>query len=120
MPSGAVAANLLGLSTQVPAKLVYLTDGRSRQVRVGNMAFFLHHAAPKTSPGQPGHALVIQALYFLGKDAVDAETIGRLRRRLSARERRQLLQDARYTTEWITAVARQVADDEPQEALTNG
>ncbi len=36
-PSGATAANRLGLSTQVPAKAVYLTDGRTRRVRVGNM-----------------------------------------------------------------------------------
>lgn len=35
LPSGAVAANRLGLSTQVPAKPVYLTDGRTRQVRIG-------------------------------------------------------------------------------------
>src|SRR4051794_13706459 len=36
VPSGAVAANRLGLSTQVPAKPVYLTDGRTRQVRIGS------------------------------------------------------------------------------------
>src|SRR5262245_37583749 len=34
-PSGATAANSLGLTTQVPAKPVYLTDGRSRQLRIG-------------------------------------------------------------------------------------
>ena len=34
VPSGAVAANRLGLSTQVPAKPVYLTDGRTREVRI--------------------------------------------------------------------------------------
>ena len=33
--SGAVAANALGLSTQVPAKIVYLTDGASRKLKVG-------------------------------------------------------------------------------------
>ena len=121
VPSGAVAANVLGLSTQVPAKLVYLTDGRSRQLRIGNRTFFLQHAAPKDlPPGNPASALVIQALRFLGEQAVDAETIRRLRRRLSAGERRQLLQDARYTTEWIAEVARQVAADEPQEALSDG
>jgi hypothetical protein len=104
-----------------PAKLVSLTDGRSRQLRIDNRVFFLRHAAPKDlPPGNPTSALVIQALRFLGQGAVDADTIGRLRRRLSARERRQLLQGARYTTEWIAEVARQVAADEPQEALSNG
>src|SRR3989338_5661892 len=35
-PSGAYAANLLGLSDQVPAKIVFLTDGSSRMVQIGN------------------------------------------------------------------------------------
>ena len=36
LPSGAYAANLLGLSTQVPAKIVYLTDGKPRKLKIGN------------------------------------------------------------------------------------
>jgi len=33
-PSGAYAANLLGLSDQIPAKIVFLTDARSKRVQV--------------------------------------------------------------------------------------
>jgi hypothetical protein len=121
VPSGAVAANVLGLSTQVPAKPIYLTDGRTRQVQVGNTIFTVRHATPKDLPlGSPASALVIQALRFLGKDAVGAETVSRLRRRLSPGERRKLLEDARYATEWIAAVARQIAADQPQEAVFDG
>ena len=40
-PSGAYAANLLGLSTQVPMKIVYLTDGPSRTVRIGKKQIIL-------------------------------------------------------------------------------
>ena len=46
-PSGATAANRLGLSTQVPAKPVYFTDGRSRQVKVGNFVIVVKHVVPK-------------------------------------------------------------------------
>jgi hypothetical protein len=121
VPSGAVAANALGLSTQVPAKRVYLTDGRSREVRVGSMVFTIRHAAAKDLPlGSPSSAQVIQALHFLGRDAVGEETVSRLRRRLSARERRKFLEDARYATEWIAEVARQVAAGEPEEAVSHG
>jgi hypothetical protein len=121
VPSGAVAANALGLSTQVPAKLVYLTDGRSREVRVGSMLFTLRHAAAKDLPlGSPASAQVIQALHFLGRDAVGAETVTRLRRRLSDRERERLLADARYATDWIAEVARQIAAGEPLEAVSHG
>mgnify|MGYP001815140294 CR=1 FL=1 len=46
-PSGAYAANLLGLSTQVPMKVVYLTDGRSRTVQVGKRQIILKHTTPR-------------------------------------------------------------------------
>lgn len=49
--SPARAANLLGLSTQVPAKLVYLTDGSSRQLKVGNQILQLKHASRRTLLG---------------------------------------------------------------------
>jgi hypothetical protein len=42
--SGAVAANALGLSTQVPIREVYLTSGRSRRLTLGSRAVQLRHA----------------------------------------------------------------------------
>ena len=113
VPSGAVAANRLGLSTQVPAKPVYLTDGRTRQVRIGNTVFQLRHAAPKELPGgSRTSAMVFQSLRHVGQAAVDDQAIARLRRALSPKQRQELLRDARYTTEWIAAVVRKIAQDE--------
>src|SRR5262245_58079913 len=120
VPSGAVAANRLGLSTQVPAKPVYLTDGRTRQVRIGSTLIQLRHAAPKELPvGSRTSAMVFQALRHLGQAAVDDQVITRLRRSLSAEQRQELLRDARYTTDWIVAVVRQVAQDE-KEGVSHG
>ena len=119
VPSGAVAANRLGLSTQVPAKPVYLTDGRTRQVRIGNMQFLLRHAAPKElPPGSRASAMVFQALRYLGQATVDHQVVARLRQVLSAEQRQELLRAAWYTTDWIAAVVRQVVQDE--EALSHG
>lgn len=113
VPSGAVAANRLGLSTQVPAKPVYLSDGRTRQVKIGNTTIQIRHAAPKELPvGSRTSAMVFQALRHLGQAAVDDKVIGQIRRALSADQRRGLLQDARYTTDWIAAVVRQIAQEE--------
>jgi hypothetical protein len=113
VPSGAVAANRLGLSTQVPAKPIYLTDGRTRQVRIGNITIQIRHAAPKELPvGSQTSAMVFQALRHIGQAAVDDPVIARLRRALSPKQRQELLQDARYTTDWIAAVVRQVVQDE--------
>ena len=109
VPSGAVAANRLGLSTQVPAKPVYLTDGRTRTVRVGNVAVLLKHAPPKDLPlGNPESALVFQGLRYMGKDAVGTNVIASLRQTLSPGKRRQLLKDARYVTDWIADAVRKV------------
>jgi Family of unknown function (DUF6088) len=120
LPSGAVAANRLGLSTQVPAKPVYLTDGRTRKVRIGGTVFQIRHAAPKElSAASRTSAMVFQALRHLGREAVDEQVIARLRRALSAEQRRELLRDARYTTDWIAAIVRQVAQDK-KELVSHG
>jgi hypothetical protein len=55
IPSGAVTANRLGLSTQVPARPVYLTDGRTRQVRIGSPVIQLQHAAQMAWPARSGN-----------------------------------------------------------------
>ena len=115
VPSGAVAANRLGLSTQVPAKPVYLTDGRTREVRIGSTTFQLRHAAPKELPvGCRTSAMVFQALRHLGPAAVDDQVVVQLRHALSPEQRQELLRDARYTTDWIAAIVRQIVQDEKE------
>src|SRR6266849_1211208 len=117
VPSGATAANRLGLSTQVPAKPVYLTDGRSRQVRVGNFVIVIKHVSPKELPvGNRTSATVLQALRHLGQDAVDSTVVSRIRKALSPRKRSQLLRDARYTTDWIADAVRKIAEDQARGA----
>lgn len=77
VPSGAMAANRLGLTRHVPAAPLYLTDGRRRQIRIGNAVFQLRHAAPKDLPAASRiSSMVFQALRFLGKDSVNERVIG--------------------------------------------
>jgi hypothetical protein len=116
-PSGAVAANRLGLSTQVPAKPVYLTDGTSREVKVGNLVFVVRHVAPKELPlGSPISVQVIQALRYLGPAAIDDTVVSRLRAALSKTQRNELRRDAQYTTDWIGDVVRRVAGTDAEGA----
>ena len=108
-PSGAYAANLLGLSTQVPMKVVYLTDGRSRTVQVGNQQILLKHTTPrnmKTAGKISG--LVIQALRHLGRDQVDDDVVNQLDQRLDDAARKQLMKDIRYAPSWIAEIFRQL------------
>ncbi|RKZ37767.1 MAG: hypothetical protein DRQ37_01135 [Gammaproteobacteria bacterium] len=104
-PSGAYAANLLGLSTQVPMKVVYLTDGRTRTVQVGKRQIVLKHTTPRNmATAEKISGLVIQALRHLGRKNVDEQTIAQLDRRLDDDARRQLMKDIRYAPAWIADI----------------
>lgn len=108
--SGAHAANMLGLSTQVPMRTVFLTDGESRKVQLGRRQIVLK----KTTPRQMATAgrvsgMVIQALRWLGADHVDDKTIAALKRRLGPDEKKQLLADLRYAPAWVAEIMRRIA-----------
>lgn len=83
-PAGAYAANLLGLSEQVPSKVVFLTDGPNRKVRVGTQEIILQRTTPRNmaTAGRKSGTL-IQALRHLGKDQVDDKVIAILRREIN-------------------------------------
>ncbi len=118
VPSGAMAANRLGLTNQVATAPVYLTDGRTRQVRIGSVLFELRHAAPKElSTASRTSSMVFQALRFIGKDSLDERVVAKIRKKLTAEQRAELLRDASYTTDWISAAARQIAKDEAKIAM---
>jgi hypothetical protein len=109
-PSGAYAANRLGLSTQVPARIVYLTDGPSRTVRVGNQEIRLQRTTPR-SMGPAGRisGLVIQALRHLGQKHVDDAVIQTLQRKLSDQERKRLIKDIACAPAWVGKHLREIA-----------
>jgi len=112
-PAGAYAANLLGLSEQVPAKIVFLTNGPSRTVKLGPMEITLRRTTPRNmaTAGRLS-GLLIQALRHLGRAHITPERITHLRRTIPAAERAELLRDLRYAPAWMHAVFRELARDE--------
>lgn len=108
--SPARAANMLGLTTQVPAKAVYLTDGPSRTKQIGAQTIFMRNAAAKNlvGAGKPTGA-VFQALRYLGKDGVDASVVARLSKTIDADTRRALVKDALQAPGWMRPVVQQIA-----------
>src|SRR5437588_2608355 len=75
-PAGAYAANALGLSEQVPAKAVFLTDGPSRTVRIGPTTIQLRRATTRNMAAAGRlSGLVIQALREVGKDHMTAARV---------------------------------------------
>ena len=111
-PSGAYAANLLGLSDQVPMKVVFLTDGPTRNLKVGNRQILLKRTTPRNmaTAGRIS-GTVIQALRWLGHRHVDHRVTSILRKRLSSSDKAQLLRDIRYAPIWIAQVIRAIAGE---------
>lgn len=109
-PTGAYAANLLGLSEQVPAKIVFLTDGTPRAVRIGSQTITLRKRAPsrmRTHDRLSG--LLIHALQFLGQPHMTPQRIAHLRRILPAAQRRKLLKDLPLAPVWMHPIFREIA-----------
>ena len=111
-PSGAYAANLLGLSDQVPMKIVFLTDGPTRKLQVGNIHILLKRTTPRNmaTTGRIS-GTVLQALRWLGQRHVDNRVTSILRERLTAKEKAQLLKDIHYAPIWITQIIRSIAGE---------
>lgn len=115
--SGARAANALGLTTQVPAKAVWLTDGPARKAEIGRRVVELKHAGPKRMAGAgSASGVVIQALRHIGPDAIDASVIAKLRRILSDDDKKALKRDGRQAPAWLHPILSAVAADMPQAA----
>jgi hypothetical protein len=111
-PAGAYAANVLGLSEQVPARAVFLTDGPSRTVKIGPMTIQLRRTTPRNmaAAGRVS-GLVIQAFRELGKDHVTTARIEHLKRTLPVNKRRELLKDLRLAPAWMHPIFRELAEE---------
>lgn len=119
-PTGAYAANLLGLSDQVPLRIVYLTDGTPRRLQLGKQQIVLKRASPRAmaTAGRIS-GLVIQALRYLGQDNVDATVIAKLRRKLKVRDRTQLKRDAHLAPAWVARHLLAIATADQQRVVSH-
>jgi hypothetical protein len=116
-PTGARAANGLGLSDQVPMRPRQLTTGPSRRIRHGNSEIVLRHISPRfVTTKNRVSAIVIIALRWIGKRYVDADIIAKLRRNLSPADRAALQVDVSCAPAWIADIFRQIAPDAPARA----
>jgi len=108
-PSGATALNMLGLSTQVPAKWSYISDGAYNSFELGNITLEFRHRNNREIAGMSYKtALIIQGIKALGKGKVDDTAIEKIRASLTEKERTKLLEEARPTTVWVYQVIRKI------------
>lgn len=107
MPTGALALNALGLSTQMPINVVYLTDGAARTIDLGRRKILFKKSAPKNlSAIGKISGLVIQALKEIGKEYVTESEIQIILKQLEDEEPYRLEHDIRLAPEWIRIIMR--------------
>ena len=108
IPAGAAALQKLGLSTQVPMNLVYLTDGAPRKIHIGNQLItFKPTTAKKLATKGRLSSLVIQALQELGKAKLDSELQTRIMQILENENVKNLEHDAKLAPAWIAGILKQ-------------
>ncbi len=108
-PTGDTALNLLGLSTQVPSRWAYLSDGPSREYAVGDQTLaFIKSGLKERSFKYRESALVVQAIKTLGKEHVDETVIEKVRHQLDRETCTRILRDTRAVTGWIYQIIKQV------------
>lgn len=92
-----VAAYNFGLTTAVPAQPSYLTDGRSRQLKIGNRVVRLQHANPNlVSKSNQKHVTIIRAVQWLGPDASqDPDVVKKINGLLTSEDKEKLQKDKR-------------------------
>jgi len=109
LPSGAYAANILGLSQQVPARITFLTDAPSKTVRLGRQVIQLKQTVTRNmATADRISGTVIQALRFIGRKNVDERVIKALCSRLTEGEKKILAKDAKYAPGWLEVFLRQI------------
>lgn len=109
--AGALAANLLGLSTQVPAKRVYLTDGPSRSIAGGSYSLSFRHVSPRRMAARGViSAMVFEALRYLKQEHVTEEVITRLRRSLPLIAKAQLRRDLPHAVIWMRPLLERILE----------
>jgi hypothetical protein len=105
IPTGLFAENVLGLSTQVPAKAVYLTDGAPRKLMIGKIQLVFKKTTPKNLAAKGKlSGLVIQALKSIRKDRVTDYEIEKIVNLLKKENPKYLEHDIKLAPLWIREI----------------
>ncbi|MDR2948340.1 MAG: DUF6088 family protein [Prevotella sp.] len=105
MPTGDTALNILGLSTQVPMKAVYLTDGSRRIYHVGNRDILFKRVTPRNFQFKTRLMTLLNvALKTLGEQNITKETLNRIKehiKNIDLNERISIIKDLNLSPRWI-------------------
>ena len=107
IPTGTTALNKLGLSTQIPMNIVFLTDGAPRSIVVGKRTIKLKRTSPKNLAVKGEiTSLIIQALKEIGKDNITAEQLEKIKIHLEKEKQEIIAHDAKLAPAWISKIMK--------------
>lgn len=110
-PCGDTALNQLGLSTQVPAKWSYISDGSYHEFQVGTIIMeFKHRSNREISGISRQTATIIQALKAIGRDNIRETHLSIIRRYLSDEEEVCILEEAKQAPVWIYSIIKSICE----------
>src|SRR5690554_694199 len=107
IPTGTTALNKLGLSTQIPMNIVFLTDGAPRSIVVGKRTIKFKRTSPKNLAVKGEiTSLIIQALKEIGKDNVTTEQLEIISKHLENVKQENIEHDAKHAPVWISKIMK--------------
>lgn len=110
-PAGALAANLAGLSEQVPGRIIFLTEGPSRKVKIGNQEIIFRKTTSKVmAAAGTREGLIVQAFKNLGKEHIDRLIRARTRRFLAPSGEKMIRKNLRYAPAWIRSLVFEIME----------
>lgn len=110
-PSENTALNLLGLSTQLPAQSVYLSDGPSKTYVVGKRQLIFKKRRLKESSFKHRESkLVVQALKALGQQRIDEKLRQKLSKQWTPELWRKIVRDTKTAPAWVHGIIRSIAE----------
>jgi hypothetical protein len=113
-PAGAHAANLSGLSEQVPGRIVFLTDGPSRKIKIGNREIIFKKTTSKVMfAAGTREGLIIQAFKNLGQDQIDDVIRARTRKFLASSSAEEIRRNIKYAPVWVKKLILEIMEIKP-------
>lgn len=115
--SGDTALNILGLSTQVVGKYIYLSNGSNKNYTLenGTTIEFKKSSLKNIGFKHKESSLIVQALKALGKNRVDESIIKAIREQIEPNQFKKILNDTKSSTVWIYETIKKICKDDTNE-----
>jgi predicted transcriptional regulator of viral defense system len=105
--TGAYAANLLGLSTQIPMRIELYTSGPKRKIHFGKQEILLKPTTPRNMIGAGTKAgLIFHALRQIGKDNITIEMIEQIKSQIEEKDIKHIKKQIHFAPVWIAKIMR--------------